>query len=294
MLLGLALTMSSCKKDDTTTVAAPTLTLNDGASKSINQDVTTSTTVAIKVHAVAAGDHKMKTVTISRSIPAQAAKQVFTASPGAADYTTTYNDSLGGLVDRGIIVTYTITATDDKDLVSTETYTVNFVHGVVSSNAIILGAQSNTAVVYKFLGVADNFATYTAGATGTAMANSAKIDFVYYYGTNDKNAFASPTNTDGAQVIWSSEIATWTVKNDTKFKSTTITAAEFDAIKDNSKIDASFASLDFAASTSKMTDLKSNDVIAFLTATGKKGLVKFVTTATDNTGAVSLVVICQK
>lgn len=294
MLLGIALTFTSCKKDETT-VAAPTVTVN-GGNTSIELDLAITKQVTIDIKAVAGTDRTIKTLTIDRAIPGSSTIKIYTASPDKNEVTYSHQDSIAGMVSANVTVTYSITATDNKDLVTTQIFTVKFIqtNNILTSSTVVLGAQSNTTVEYKFLGIANNFASYTAGATGTAKANSEKIDFVYYYGNTDKNSFASPTNTDGAQVIWSSEIASWTTKNDTKFKATTITASQFDVIKDNTKVDDSFKNIDFnTATVSKMTDLKNNDVISFQTASGKKGLIKFLTTASDNQGSATLVVISQ-
>ncbi len=293
MMFGISLAFTSCKKDETAKVP-PTVTINDGT-KTKSLPVST-TSIDIKIAASASTNQKIKTLTIEKAIAGQPTIVLFTATPNAKDYVKTYTDVLSGQA-AGQIITYTVKATDDQESVTSETFTVTLisVENVDVSSVIQLGAQSNTTVLYKFLGIANNFATYTAGVSGTATANSSKIDFVYYYGATDKNAFAAPTNTDGAQVIWNTEITGWATKNDTKFKVTSITAAQFDQIKDVTKVDDSFKTIDFASGTlSKVVSLANNDVYAFLTASGKKGLVKFVTTATDNTGAVTLFVISQK
>jgi len=287
------LVFTSCKKDEDGKTP-PTLTINDGV-KLKDLDVNLSS-VDIKIVVSAATDRKLKTISVEKAIPGQATATVFTNSPDKKDYTTTYTDALSGQT-VGQIITYTIKAVDDNDNNISETYTVTIIssENVYISNSIQLGAQSNSTIDYKFLGIANNFNSYTAGTSGTARTNSSKIDFVYYYGTNDKNTFAAPTNTDGAQVIWGTEITAWTTKNDTKFKQTSLVATDFDNIMDVTKKDDTFKNIDFSfGALSKYTNLQNNDVIAYLTASGKKGLIKFTSTASNNSGAVTLYVISQK
>jgi hypothetical protein len=197
-------------------------------------------------------------------------------------------------VGTKITLIFTVKDSKDKTASSSYTYTVIDDNGVLVSSEIELGAQNNENIPYKFLGVANNFATYTPGATGNARTNSEKIDFVYYYGDNDNNAFAAPINADGAKVVWASEINTWPRQNRTKFKTSTITAAEFDNIKNTSKKDDLFAVVDFSSgSTEKVTKITVGSVYSFQTASGVKGLAKFSAVSADKTGSTKVTIITQ-
>lgn len=196
----------------------------------------------------------------------------------------------------GNTLTFIFSVKDSKKQVKSSTlvYTVIKDNGIVASTEIELGAQSNTTIPYKFLGLANNFTTYTAGISGTAKSNSGNIDFVYYYGPTDKNTFAAPSNLDGAKVVWNSEINMWPKQNRTKFKVSTLTIGEFDSIKNNTKKDDVFANIDFATGTTdKVTSIAVGNVYAFQTASGVKGLAKFTSISNDNTGSTKVVIICQ-
>jgi len=293
-LFATTLLVSSCTKTEDD-VTPPTVTINNGTA-SVDMDLTQSL-VKLDLSISAAGTKEVSSVSIVRAVTGKAPVTIFTDKPKAKDYIKTYYDTLSG-VSVGDIITYTVSAIDNKDYTTQANYVVKIIstENVNISAKVVLGAQNSTTEVYKFLGIADNFATYTAGASGTAKANSAKIDFVYYYGSTGFNSFAAPTNTDGAQVIWNTEITSWATKNATKFVATPgVTVAQFDNIMSTTKNDALFASIDFSTGTvDKVTQIANDAVIAFQTAGGKKGLVKFSKTAADNTGSMELYVIAQK
>lgn len=291
--------LTSCSKDATTLLGEDTtMTLTDSLGKNTisNRDGKANITVAVKLGTGAT----LKTVKMERKVGSAATEVMVDNNrmDTVTDFvaTETINDEISGNLVIGDKVTYTATITDSKlkTVTATLVYTIVRGNAVLVSNEIELGAQSNSMIEYKFLGVADNFNTYTAGPSGTAKDNPAKIDFVYYYGSNDKNAFASPTNTDGAQVIWGAEIATWAVKNNTKFKVTTLTATDFDNIK-TTKVDDTFYGIDFTTGTTeKFVNIAANSIVAFQTSNGTVGLAKFTSVATANDGAMKVQIICQK
>lgn len=290
--------LTSCSKDATTTTDETTVTLTDSLGKNTisNRDGEANVTITIKVGTGAT----LKTAKLERKVGSGATEVIIENNKmdTVTDFTSTstMTDVISGNLVIGDKVTYTATITDSKSktITSTLVYTIVRGNAVLVSNEIELGAQLNSVLVYKFLGLADNFNTYTAGASGTAKNNPSKIDFVYYYGQNDKNAFASPTNADGAQQIWGAEITTWAVKNNTKFKTTSISATDFDNIK-TSKVDDTFYGIDFTSGTTeKFVNITAGSVVAFQTSNGTVGLAKFTSVATANDGAMKVQVICQK
>lgn len=301
----IALTVTSCKKDETTTTptgTGPTVSLTDstGTNKVDTNNFFVHSYMIAKVTPVSGTT--IDSLKIEISVDGQT---VGTPAFEAADadqvngFTETVPvealiSSLGVPVSSKI--TFTATAKDNKGLTGTSsvTYTIVNDNAVIISKEIELGAQTNTAIPYKFLGIANNFATYTAGETGTARLNSGNIDFVYYYGQTDKNAFAAPSNENGAKVIWNTEINAWARQNATKFKTTNITAAQFDNIASTSKVDDLFAAETFAAETTdKVTSIEVGNVYTFQTAEGVKGLAKFTAVAADATGSTKVMLIIQ-
>lgn len=302
----IALTITSCKKDETTTTTptgtGPTVSLTDstGTNKVDTNNFFVQSFIKIAVTPVSGttiDSMKLEISVNGQTLPGSTFEATSADQKNGFTETNplkTIISELGLPVNSS--VTFTATAKDSKGLTGTSsvTYTVVNDNAVIISKEIELGAQTNTAIPYKFLGIANSFATYTAGETGTARLNSGNIDFVYYFGQNDKNAFAAPTNADGAKVIWSSEISTWARQNATKFKTTTITAAQFDNIATSTKVDDSFASETFATgATEKVTSIAVGNVYAFQTASGVKGLAKFTAVAADATGSTKVMLIIQ-
>jgi len=298
----ISLTFTSCSKDETAAPSGPTVLLTDstGTGNVYTTNFFTSTWMTLKVTPSTGTtidaiktDVKVNGVTVTNDTYTTVdatQKNGYTESVPVSLLVSTLQIAFGKTV------TFVINVKDNKGLVKTAelTYNVKVDHAILSSNEIELGAQTNATIPYKFVGIANNFATYTAGLTGTAKANSGKIDFVYYYGTTDKNAFAAPSNANGARIIWNSEINMWSVQNQTKFLPSTLTPTEFDNIKTTTKVDDTFAALNFSAgSTDKITSLAVGSVYAFQTAAGVKGLAKFTAISADEMGSTKVVLICQ-
>lgn len=297
-----SLVLVSCKKDDTTATTTvpngPVITLKDSFATN-DYDLKTRNSI-LNVNVTAQSGTILVTNKIERQVNSDAATTLssgnvlatqingFTASLPVSSLMS------GVTLVPGTMVTFTYSVTDSKAQTTkaTITYTAVSNNSIVSSNLIELGAQSNTMVEYKFLGIADNFTAYTAGTNGTAKANSAKVDFVYYYGATGLNSFAAPANVDGAQVIWGTEIGGWATKNATQFKATSITKTQFLNYKDNLKTNVLINTVDFSSgAVDKLTSIKQDDVIAFKTASGTQGLIYFSAVAADNAGSTKVYVM---
>ena len=112
-----------------------------------------------------------------------------------------------------------------------------------------------------------------------AKTNSTLIDFLYYYGATNKASIAAPDDADAATVFNNANngLATWSTRNSTKFKTTALSAAEFDALAN----DLLIVSNATGASDTDENNLAVGNVIAFITdadKTGgsKMGLIKVV------------------
>jgi len=208
-----------------------------------------------------------------------------------------FNDLISTPLNEGSLVTYTFTVTDSRLVVASAsiTYTVKRGNEILISNDIELAGQLNTTLNKNFLGLVNNFQTYSNGGSGNAGVNSYYIDFVYYFDPIDLNVLASPNNVLFENSYWNNEVLTWSRQNDTKFKVTTIDAVQFDKIKNLSKVDDSFYTIDFLnGTTDKITNFSINDVFAFKNVYGKVGLLKINQIATDEFGSMKIQIICQK
>jgi hypothetical protein len=70
---------------------------------------------------------------------------------------------------------------------------------------------------------------YNVTQTSTVPTNQAKIDFLFFKGVTNGNTIASPDDID-ANTIATLQLNGWTTKLQTRFNTTQMTAAEFDAI----------------------------------------------------------------
>jgi len=182
---------------------------------------------------------------------------------------------------------------DSKDLGDSISLmiTVEKAAGDINTYSVTLGAQQSAT--------GSSFASTngTVYSLADAKANAALIDFLYYYGATNYATIAAPDNSDAASVFSNATngLATWSVRNATRFKTTTLTGADFDAIAD----DALVVENATGASESDINNLAQGNVIAFVTAatkTGgaKMGLVKITTLTIGNTNTVEITVKVQQ
>jgi hypothetical protein len=112
---------------------------------------------------------------------------------------------------------------------------------------------------------------YNVTQTSTVPANQAKIDFLFFKGATNGNTIASPDDID-ANTISDLKLNLWTTKLQTRFNTTQITAAEFDAIGTNYV----FPNFNLNNQATKANQLDPGEVVLFKTQSGKIGLIKIV------------------
>jgi hypothetical protein len=151
----------------------------------------------------------------------------------------------------------------------------------------ILGSWNN-ATGSSFASVNGNVYTLEE-----AFNNQSLIDYMYWWAQSTLSAtLGSPADTNAAKVFNTGnfKLENWDIKNDTKFKTTTVSAAAFDAMTDDSDI------VDIAegADQTRIGDLAVDQVIAFITVTGKKGLIKVVSFTDGSAGTLTMTVKVQQ
>ncbi len=178
---------------------------------------------------------------------------------------------------------------EDKDgKKATETITVTVKEAAIeltSFTAVLMGGQTNTTTG-SFLD-ADAGKVYL---TADAKTNQSKVDVVYYFGSENKATLASPNDetVNGTGTNALSLTKGWTTQNATKFNTNPgITAAEFDAMTDDSKLEG----VDVTASKANM--LSEGDVAVFMTAAGNKGAIKVVKIDGEGSGTITIDVKIQ-
>jgi len=176
--------------------------------------------------------------------------------------------------------TFTIT---DKDGQSSE---LSFVVTTTAGGPIKTHSQ-------KILGSYDNAAGSSfASADGIvysladAKTNSAKVDWMYYYGNSNDATLAAPSDASVATVFTDATNgpAKWGVRNSTKLGKVTLpSGVTFDNIANDTEI----IPLATGITDTKVTKLTVGQIVAFKTAAGKMGIIK-VEAITGTTGAGSI------
>jgi hypothetical protein len=200
-----------------------------------------------------------------------------------------YSDTYTTSKDVAGVYEYTFIATDKDGLQDTKTIVVTVQAAGVDVDSytdIILGADNNATLGSSFASIDGSIYLLA-----DAKTNSDKVDFVYFYGATNKATIAAPSDAD-AQTVFSSPtsgIATWTVKNATSLATTTLTAAQFDAIA----TDLDIAAVTAGTVGTKVNNLAVGNVIYFETAStsanpSKKGLAKVTALTAEKTGSVTL------
>ena len=142
----------------------------------------------------------------------------------------------------------------------------------------------------SFFASTEGGAPYTVGQTATVPANQAKIDFLYFHGQTNRNTIASPDDAD-ANTINDLKLNLWTNKNQTRFNPINLTVEQFNAIGTTYK----FPTFDINSQTTKMNNLKVNDIFMFKTQKGKLGLIMVTYLSTPTRGdKLTATVIVQK
>lgn len=142
----------------------------------------------------------------------------------------------------------------------------------------------------SFFSSIDGF-TYTIGQTSNTPDNQLKIDFVYFYGSKNKNTFASPDDPDAISIddlklkLWPSAN-----RNQTRFNETDMTVAQFDAIGST----FNFPTFNFGSQKTRVNDLKVGKIFTFKTKNEKLGLVKVTYLSTTRGDKAKADVIVQK
>ncbi len=278
--LGMVQTFNSCTED--VTHPAPSVSFDQASPVVLGAGVTSATVTGT---IVAEAELESVTFTIATSGGETSPAPITDFSSGAVitsdDVNYTFSYVLNDITEN---TTFTVRA-DDKDGQHTSSSIEIQVAGINTYTAILMGAQGN-ATYGSFLD-ADEGDVYLIAQ---AEAHSELIDVVYYYGSTNLATLTAPddvTVNGGAGNL--SLCVDFTTKNETRFTSSSLTAAEFDDIDSGAEI----ASLS-GFSESKITDLAVDDVIAFETEGGKKGLIKVADMETGSGGTITIDVKVQE
>lgn len=299
MMLAMAsmVAFTSCKKDDdSTTKPKPTVTFK-GGNDYVSSDVTKAPGTSIKF-GVTVKSEKLVRVKVTLSANGGTESTIFDTTKFADK--TSYDGEWTRTIGTTGTEKITITATDDNGETASQSFTVSIVAPAAVTQAdVTLGNQKDTEP--KFWSSSED-AKYDLSDVKANPALAAKIDFGYAT-RNAGNMFVAPGSTDATDIYatqWSAadeKITTWTTRNNTKFKRSIITDAEF-ATALNSADDADKRALIAKAATAAgdmsaaATSIIVDDNIAdfsvyFVTADGRKGVILVLQTGGTVNGGVA-------
>jgi hypothetical protein len=174
-----------------------------------------------------------------------------------------------------------ITAVDKDAQEVSESIVIQPTEGTISSfTAILLGGQTNAEPSCLDANTGTRYSVNQSGAADV-------IDFVYYYGATNLATIAAPNdssvNGEGVNALnWTND---WDPQNATLFGSTSL-------------VFASVTYADLAGITgladSKENELSIDDVIAFQTVDGKKGIAMVTDLTTGTSGSITINVKIQE
>jgi hypothetical protein len=125
-----------------------------------------------------------------------------------------------------------------------------------------------------------------------AFANQALIDFFYWWGASTDATIGAPDDANAAMVYNTGTYAlqNWTIKNPTRFKTTTLSPTDFNAIPDAESI------IDIAtgADQTRIGNLLMDQVVAIITVTGKHGLICVKSITEGSSGSITIDVKVEK
>jgi hypothetical protein len=146
----------------------------------------------------------------------------------------------------------------------------------------ILGSWNNADTGSSFASINGN-----VYKLNEAFVNQPLIDFMYWWAESTHSAtLGAPNDTNAAKVFNTGayKLENWTTLNSTKFKTTTVSSAAFDAITDATDC------IDIAtgADLTRIANLDPGEVIAFVTVTNKHGLIRVKSKVDGSSGSITI------
>jgi hypothetical protein len=149
---------------------------------------------------------------------------------------------------------------------------------IITYSDIILGAQENTTQGSFF-----SFSNGDIFSLDSAFLNQTFIDLIYYYGQYEAT-LSSPNETEAPSYFTGpSGIANWTVKNETRYDTTSLSSGDFDESLNDSLL---LAVYEPTAGKRKVKFVTPGMVISFKSQGGRIGLLKITGTEPGAAGTL--------
>ena len=125
-----------------------------------------------------------------------------------------------------------------------------------------------------------------------AKTNCMLIDWLYYYGATNFGTIAAPNDVvAGTIFVGANGLSTWSHLNATVFKKVTDVISNWDGITNDSLV---LIETQTGVTATSVTSLAVNDILAFITEPGKKGLLQVTTIDPGTAGTITYNVKVQK
>jgi len=281
--------LTSCTEEEEPTNLPPSLSFVTGAgyvSDDATLEVSTPFVVKLLAEANATSGAKIDAIKITRIFNNQT---IGDTTFEFNDATVTFEITFVSYYQAGVEnIEFKATDKDgESKTISLQITTEEATGGAIDSwTEKILGSWNN-ATGSSFASINGN--VYTLDQ---AFANQSLIDYMYWWGQTTSATIGAPDDPNAAQVFNTGDyqLANWTTKNATRFKTTTVTSAAFDAIAYASEI----VDIATGANQTRIGDLAVDHVIAFVTVTGKYGLIRVKSIDTGSDGTMTIDVKVEK
>lgn len=196
-------------------------------------------------------------------------------------------------------ISFVITLVDDNSKTASVTLTSSVASAPLENVVVtLLAAPTDTKTSKTFYSVplARNVASSEVISSEAGTASSSDIDFGYYYGSKSGANIVAPSDYSAYELGPNGQ--NWTTLNATAFKTTTLTAAQFNEQTTYADIEAAYTN--GTDSGNGVSELVVDQIIAFETVARdsktRKGLIRIKSMVTGNgsDGKVDIEVLVQK
>lgn len=281
-----SLFLASCSggDDDNTPKPKPSINWKGGGTYTAsNTDVQAGNSIDFGINATASSGEKITRVRVTLNVNGTGAL-ILADSTVKTDNINI--DWLGQNVGTlpGSKNVYTATATQSNG----QSSSVSFIVTVTSAGKniqtrlnISMGGQTNSTIGSFF-----DYTNQLVMLLGEANNAPGSVDFAYYSGSTNLQTLSAPDDSQLPQVFAS--VSNWSVKNNTRFRKTTLTAADFDNLNDGETSKPIEDEATTGAFLSLANKLSVGDVIVFITAGGQEfGLLKVTAINAGSAGTIT-------
>lgn len=293
VLFSATLFISSCSSDNTTADLPPTIEFVTGTGY-ISTDVTLTVdspySIKILAQANTTSGAKLETLKVSGISNNVVVLDTTYSIPSSGQTTFPVTFSSNAMSTPGVMrIEFKVTDKDGQSAtISLQITTQEASGGAIDTwTERILGSWNNPTGS-SFASINGN--VYTLDQ---AFANQSIIDYMYWWAASTNSAtIGAPDDPNAAEVFNTGDykLANWTIKNATRFKTTTVTSTEFD----NMTFASDFIPIATGADQTRLANLAVDQVIAFISVTNKHGLIRIKNFTAGSDGTMTIDVKVEK